>query len=50
MCVLICRDKVRKEMKAFEALKTELQKSFAAPDSEYIEFNAGDIIARNKER
>ena len=44
---LIRRDKARKETKAFELLKAELQKSFAAPNSEYIELSAHDIIARN---
>lgn len=47
---LICRDKVGKETKAFESLKAELQKGFAAPDSEYMELNADDIIARNNDR
>lgn len=44
---LIRRDKARKETKAFESLKAELQKGFAAPDSEYMVLNADDIIARN---
>jgi len=44
---LIRRDKTQKEAKAFESLKAELQKGFAAPDSQYLELNAKDIISRN---
>ncbi len=44
---LIRRDKARKESKAFESLKAELQKSFAVSDSEYVSLSANDIIARN---
>lgn len=44
---LIRRDKASKEAQAFELLKSELQLSFAAPDSEYMPLNHDDIIARN---
>ena len=44
---LIRQDKARKEQLAFDTLKAELQKAFAAPDGDYIELSADDIIARH---
>lgn len=47
---LIRRDKERVEQEAFEALKAELQRAFAAPDSRYKPFDADDFLARAKLR
>ena len=44
---LIRHDMQKKEQLVFESLKAELQKAFAAPDSQYIELSADDIISRN---
>ena len=44
---LIRQDKAHKEQLAFDTLKAELQKAFAAPDGNYIELSADDIIARH---
>ena len=45
---LIRRDKERTEQQAFERLKAELTRAFAAPDSSYAPLSAADVIARNK--
>ena len=45
---LIRRDKERSEREAFERLKAELTRSFAAPDSSYHPLSASDVIARNR--
>lgn len=45
---LIRRDKERVEREAFERLKGELQRAFAAPDSAYLPLSADDVIARNR--
>jgi antitoxin ParD1/3/4 len=45
---LIRRDKERTEQAAFERLKVELARGFAAPESSYETLTAADIIARNK--
>jgi len=45
---LIRRDKERTERQAFDRLKAELTRAFAAPDSSYIPLSAADVIARNK--
>lgn len=45
---LIRRDKERADHVAFERLKAELTKAFAAPDSSYQPLTAADVIARNK--
>lgn len=47
---LIRKDKRRAEEQAFERLKAELQRAFAAPDSAYRRTNAADVIARNRAR
>ena len=45
---LIRRDKARVEQEAFDRLKAELQRAFAAPDDSYVELDADMIIRRNK--
>ena len=45
---LIRRDKERTEQQAFERLKAELTRGFAAPDSSYAPLSAADVIARNQ--
>ena len=47
---LIRRDKERAEQQAFERLKAELKRAFAAPDDSYLPLSAAEVIARNKER
>ena len=47
---LIRRDKERAEREAFERLKAELARAFAAPDSSYHPLTAAEVIARNKAR
>ena len=47
---LIRRDKERSEQEAFDRLKAELARAFAAPDDSYHPLSASDIIARNKVR
>lgn len=47
---LIRRDKERSEREAFERLKAELERAFAAPDDTYRPLSASDVIARNKAR
>ena len=47
---LIRRDKERSEREAFERLKAELARAFAAPDDSYHPLSAADIIARNRVR
>jgi Arc/MetJ-type ribon-helix-helix transcriptional regulator len=47
---LIRKDKREAEGHAFERLKAELQRSFAAPDSEYHHLTATDVIKRNRVR
>lgn len=44
---LIRRDKTRAETEAFDRLKAELTRAFAAPDSAYHPLDAGAVIARN---
>ena len=44
---LIRKDKAAKEQLAFKALKAELQKAYSAPDCEYVELSADDIINRH---
>lgn len=44
---LIRRDKARAEQDAFERLKAELSRAFAAPDSAYRPLDAEAVIARN---
>jgi antitoxin ParD1/3/4 len=47
---LIRRDKERVETAAFERLKAELARAFAAPDSTYQTLDAEAVIARNSKR
>ncbi len=47
---LIRRDKERSEREAFERLKAELERAFAAPDGSYRPLSASDVIARNAPR
>ena len=47
---LIRRDKEWLEREAFERLKAELTRAFAAPDDSYHLLSASDVIDRNKER
>jgi len=47
---LIRRDKERAEEEAFDRLRAELQRAFAAPDSSYEPLTAAEVIARNKAR
>ena len=43
---LIRRDKERAEQDAFERLKAELRLAFAAPDEDYVPFDAVEIMNR----
>ncbi len=45
---LIRRDKARFEQEAFDRLKAELNRAFAAPDSSFTTVSAAEIIARNQ--
>ena len=45
---LIRRDKERSEREAFDRLKAELTRAFAAPDESFHPLSAEDIIARNR--
>ena len=47
---LIRRDKERAEREAYERLKAELVRSFAAPDASYHPLSASDVIAGNRSR
>ena len=47
---LIRRDKERSEREAFERLKAELERAFAAPDDTYRPLSASDVIARSRAR
>lgn len=47
---LIRRDKERSERAAYERLKAELVRAFAAPDSSFRPLSAADVIARNRAR
>ena len=44
---LIRRDKARSEQEAFDRLKAELERAFAAPDDTYHALTAADVIARS---
>lgn len=46
---LIRRDKDRSEREAFDRLKGELSRAFAAPDESFHPLSAEDVIAGNKE-
>ena len=45
---LIRRDKERAEKEAFDRLKAELTRAFAAPEASYQPLTAAEVIARNK--
>jgi antitoxin ParD1/3/4 len=45
---LIRRDKERVEQEAFERLKAELARAFAAPEASYQLLTAAEVITRNK--
>lgn len=45
---LIRRDKERAEREAFDRLKAELARAFAAPDDSYRALSAADVIAGNR--
>lgn len=45
---LIRRDKERVEREAFERLKAELTRSFAAREDSYRPLSAAEVIARNR--
>ena len=47
---LIRRDKDQAEREAFDRLKAELTRAFAAPDSTYKLLDAETVIARNLRR
>jgi putative addiction module CopG family antidote len=46
---LIRRDKERTEVEAFERLKAELQRAFAASDESYKALDAAEVIRRGRE-
>jgi len=43
---LIRRDKERTEQEAFDRLKAELTRAFAAPEESYRPLSAADVIGR----
>lgn len=45
---LIRRDKERADREAFDRLKAELTRAFAAPESGYKPLTAAEVIARNR--
>ena len=45
---LIRRDKERAERDAFDRLKAELTRAFAAPEASYKRLTAAEVIARNR--
>jgi len=45
---LIRRDKERAEAEAFNWLKAELTRAFAAPEESYLPLTAAEVIARNR--
>lgn len=45
---LIRRDKDRAEQEAFDRLKAELNRAFAAPEASYTPMTAAEVIARNR--
>ncbi len=45
---LIRRDKERTEREAFERLKAELARAFAAPEDSYRPLTAAEVVARNR--
>jgi antitoxin ParD1/3/4 len=47
---LIRRDMTRVDNEAFERLKAELTRAFAAPESTYASLSADEVIRRNARR
>lgn len=47
---LIRRDMARVEAEAFDRLRAELTRAFAAPDRDYLSLDAETVIARNRDR
>ena len=45
---LIRRDKERAEQEAFDRLKSELTRAFAAPETSYRPLTAAEVISRNQ--
>ena len=45
---LIRRDKIRAEQEAFNRLKAELERAFAAPEDTYQRLSAAEVIASVK--
>ena len=45
---LIRHDKERTEQEAFDRLKAELTRAFAAPEESYRPLTAAEVIARNR--
>lgn len=45
---LIRRDKERAEREAFDRLKAELTRAFAAPEDSYKQLTPNEVIARNR--
>lgn len=45
---LIRRDKERAEREAFDRVKVELTRAFAAPEESYHPLSAAEVIARNQ--
>ena len=45
---LIRRDKERAEQEAFDRLKAELTRAFAAPEDSYKPLTAAEVITRNR--
>lgn len=45
---LIRRDKEHTEREAFQRLKAELERAYAAPESSYEPLTAADVISRNR--
>lgn len=45
---LIRRDKERAESEAFDRLRAELNRAFAAPEASYKPLSAAEVIARNR--
>ncbi|MDO9586885.1 MAG: hypothetical protein Q8M32_14850 [Brevundimonas sp.] len=42
------RDKARRERDAFDRLRAELTRAFAAPEESYALLTAAEVIARNQ--
>ncbi len=49
-CDLVRRDRERVELEAFDRLRAELKRTFAAPDDSYHALSASDVIHRYEAR